>query len=324
MDPLSDVLSLLRPKSHLAAALDMGGEWSIQFSDQQGGIKCSAMVLGSCWLAVDGISAPVRVHAGDVFLLPSGRPFRLATDLSLSPVAATDIIPKNRVGPVSTIGGGGDAFLISSRFSLNDDASSVLLNVLPPIVLVRGDTNEAAQLRNFIELIVTELRDQKAGGALAINHLAHLILVHCLRVYQSGEPDRVGWFYAIDDDRVGSALSAMHSTPSRKWTLEQLAQTCGMSRSVFARRFKETVGETPMDYLTRWRMLRAADRLASSDESISIIAETLGYDSDSAFSATFKKVMGVSPRAYGRSRKAEKHPRLGLGFASSQLESFEL
>lgn len=324
MDPLSDVLSLLRPKSHLAAALDMGGNWSIQFPDQQGGIKCSAMVSGACWLAVDGAVAPVQIQAGDVFLLPSGRPFRLATDLNLQPVDAVDIIPANRVGSISTINGGGDAFLISSRFSLNDDASSVLLNVLPPIVLVRGDTEEAAYLRYFIELIVVELRAGKAGGALAIHHLAHLILMHCLRLYQSGESDRVGWLYAIGDDRIGNALAAMHDAPSRKWTLEQLAQTCGMSRSVFARRFKETVGETPIDYLTRWRMLRAADHLASSDQSISNVAQTLGYDSDSAFSATFKKVMGVSPRAYGRDRKAERHPRLGLGFASSQLESFEL
>lgn len=324
MDPLSDVLSLLHPKSHLAASLDMGGEWSIEFPDQQGGIKCNAMVWGTCWLKVEGVAAPVQIMAGDVFLLPRGKSFCLATDLSLHPVAAKDIIPQNRVGSVSTINGGGDSFLISSRFELNDYVSSLLLDVLPPIVLVRGDTDDAAHLRYFIELIAKELPAEKAGSVLAIHHLSHLILMHCLRLYQSSQSDRVGWFYAINDDRIGKALSAMHGFPSRKWTLDLLAETCGMSRSVFARRFKAAVGQTPMDYLLRWRMLRAGDKLASSGESISKIAETLGYDSESAFSSAFKKVMGVPPRAYGRSRKAEKLPRLGMGFAPNRLETFEL
>jgi AraC-like DNA-binding protein len=92
----------------------------------------------------------------------------------------------------------------------------------------------------------------------------------------------------------------MHDDPGHHWTLQELAGRLGMSRSIFALKFKETVGETPMEYLTRWRMLLAGDRLKNSDDSISIIASSLGYESESAFGKAFKRVMGCSPKQYSR------------------------
>jgi AraC-like DNA-binding protein len=99
---------------------------------------------------------------------------------------------------------------------------------------------------------------------------------------------------------VGAAINALHEDPAQRWTLQELAARAGMSRSSFALRFKETVGEAPMEYLTRWRMLLAGDRLTHSGDAVSAIALSLGYDSESAFSTAFKRVMGCSPRQYGR------------------------
>ena len=101
---------------------------------------------------------------------------------------------------------------------------------------------------------------------------------------------------------MGAAINAMHADPAHRWTLQELAERAGMSRSTFALKFKETVGASPMDYLTRWRMLLAGDRLANSSDPVSAIALSLGYESESAFSTAFKRVMDCSPRQYGRGR----------------------
>jgi AraC-like DNA-binding protein len=112
----------------------------------------------------------------------------------------------------------------------------------------------------------------------------------------------VGRLFALADKQMGAAINAMHDDPSHRWTLQELAQRAGMSRSTFALRFKETVGAPPMEYLARWRMVSAGDRLVNSSDPISDIALSLGYESESAFSTAFKRVMGCSPRQYSRGR----------------------
>jgi AraC-like DNA-binding protein len=125
------------------------------------------------------------------------------------------------------------------------------------------------------------------------------MLVQALRTFlstcgQSG----VGWFFALSDKHIGLAIGAMHADPATRWTLENLAGRAGMSRSVFARRLKELVGTPPLDYLTRWRMLVASERLPHSDINIASVANAVGYESESAFSTAFKRTMDCSPREY--------------------------
>jgi AraC-like DNA-binding protein len=110
----------------------------------------------------------------------------------------------------------------------------------------------------------------------------------------------VGWLFALADTQMGAAITAMHESPGHRWTLQELGERVGMSRSIFALKFKATVGTSPMEYLTRWRMLLAGDRLTNSSDALSAIAVSLGYESESAFSTAFKRVMGCSPRQYGR------------------------
>jgi AraC-like DNA-binding protein len=301
MDPLSDVLSLLKPRSYMFRGFDVGGEWSIQFP-RHGGIKCYAVVSGQCWLSVEGVPDPVRVKSGDCFLLPRGLPFRLASDMSLPPVDALTVFSAGPRGDVASYNGGGDYFGVGGYFDFAGDHANVLLGVLPPIVHIREEADKAA-LRWSMERMMQELRDPQPGGFLMAQHLAHMMLVQALRIYLAeGLRGGVSWLFALADKQMGAAISAMHADPAHPWTLQELAHRAGMSRSSFALKFKETVGASPMDYLTRWRMLRAGDRLAHSGDAVSTIALSLGYESESAFSTAFKRVMGSSPRQYGRRR----------------------
>ena len=106
--------------------------------------------------------------------------------------------------------------------------------------------------------------------------------------------------FALADKRLGAAIGAIHADPARRWTLQALAERAGMSRSTFALKFKQKVGKSPMEYVTQWRMRLAADRLANARDPVSVVALSLGYESESAFSVAFKRTMGCSPRQFAR------------------------
>jgi AraC-like DNA-binding protein len=306
MDPLSDVLSLLKPRSYMCGGFDVGEKWAIQFPQHEG-IKCYAVVSGQCWLSVDGVPDAVLVAAGDCFLLPRGRSFRLATDLSLTPIDAHTMFTTPLNGGIATYNGGGDLSGVGGYFSFTGKHVGILLGLLPPIVHIRKESDKAA-LRWSMERMMQELREPQPGGFLVAEHLAHLILLQALRLHLAeGLRGGVGWLFALADKQMGTAISAMHEDPAHRWTLQELAKRAGMSRSTFAQKFKATVGSSPIEYLTRWRMLLAGDRLSNSTDSISAVALALGYESESAFSTAFKRVMGCSPRRYGRAR-IEAHP----------------
>ncbi len=141
----------------------------------------------------------------------------------------------------------------------------------------------------------------EAGSFLIVQQLAYTILVQALRLHlEKGLRGGVSWLFALADPQMREAITAMHANPAHRWSLQELAEHVGMSRSTFALRFRETVGSSPMDSLTRWRMLLAGERLTSGTDPISVIAPSLGYESESAFSTAFKRVMGCSPREYTR------------------------
>ena len=320
MDPLSDVLSLLKPRSYMAGGFDVGGDLSIQFPQHEG-IKCYALISGQCWLSVEGVPDAVRIATGDCFLLPSGRPFRLASDLNLTPVDAHTIFSAPMNGGIGSYNGGGDCFIVGGHFAFTGEHANILLGVLPPIVHIRKESDKAA-MRWSLERLRQELREGQPGGFLVAQHLAYLMLVQALRLHLAeGVRGGVGWLFALADQQMSAAIHSMHDDPAHRWTLQKLAERAGMSRSTFALKFKQTVGASPMEYLTRWRMMLAGDRLARSVDSISVIALSLGYESESAFSTAFKRVMGCSPRQYGRGRSPAYHsPSEGEADHAHQLE----
>jgi len=301
MDPLSDVLALLKPRSYASGGIDAGGNFAMKFGTHLG-IKCYAVVAGQGWLAVDGVPDPVELKSGDCFVLPRGLPFRLATDLSLPAVDAYSLFAPVRDGRINTVNGGGRFLIVGGHFTLSGNRASVLLGALAPIVHLRKESDRAA-LRWAIERMMQELRERQPGGFLIAQQLAYTMLIQALRLHLAeGLQGGVGWLFALADKQMSAAINAMHEEPARRWMLQELAERVGMSRSTFAQRFKETVGESPMEYLTRWRMLLAAERFESTRDSIGVISLALGYESESAFSTAFKRVMGCSPRQYGRQR----------------------
>lgn len=307
MDPLSEVLALMKPQVYVAGGFAVLGDMAIHFPKHQG-IKCYAMLAGQCWLVVEGVPEPVLLHAGDCFLLPRGLPFRLATDLSLEPVSYTDAFA--RLGMRSEAPGvsEGARYIAGGHFALTGSHAEMLLHSLPPIVHIRRESDKAA-MRWSLERMREELRDPQPGGSLIAQQLAYMMLIQALRLHlaDAANTDR-GWLSALADKHMSIAIASMHNDPGYRWTLQSLAERVGMSRSVFALRFRETVGATPMEYLARWRMLLAADRLKNSSDGLSAIAQSLGYESQSAFGKAFRRVMGCSPRQYTRSTAQVRHP----------------
>ena len=298
MDALSDVLSLLKPASYMFRSVDAAGRWAIGFEAHRG-INCYAVLKGQAWLAVDGV-AGVLLTEGECVLLPRGLPFRIGSALDVAPVDAWDLFPAVEEGGVISINGGGDVFGVGGYFAFESRHADILLDVLPPIVHIR-QASDRAVLIGAMERITEELRTPLPGSFLMARHLAHLVLLQALRIILADGPDGgSGWIYGLADKQIGAALNALHGDPARKWTIQVLADIAAMSRSKFALRFRELVGASPIDYLTRWRMLLAADRIVTTRDPISVIAPALGYDSESAFSTAFKRVMGCAPRAYLR------------------------
>jgi AraC-like DNA-binding protein len=320
MDPLSDVLSLLKPRSYISGGFGVSGDLAIRFPKHQG-IKCYAMLSGQCWLSVEGLPDAVLLTAGDCFLLPRGLPFCLTTDLSLTPVDFHTLLTTRRYGDTVSQHEGGGRYIVGGHFLLTGSHADMLLGSLPPIVHIRKESDKAA-MRWSLERLKEELRDPQPGGSLIAQQLAYMMLIQALRLHLAeGEGSGVGWLFALADKQMSAAITCMHDDPGHPWTLQKLAARAGMSRSIFALRFKEKVGATPMEYLTRWRMLLAGDRLKSSDDSISVIALSLGYESESAFGKAFKRVMGCSPKQYSHgSSSTPRSPTAHEGSENQQME----
>ncbi|MCE8030073.1 AraC family transcriptional regulator [Halomonas daqingensis] len=297
MDPLSEVLSLLKPRSYITAGFDAGGAWALTLDDLAGRIKCYAVIKGTCWLSMQG-SEPVQLQAGDCFVLPSGRTVRIGSDLDVEPKRASEVLDPNRSGEVVTYNGGGDVFLVGSRFEVNGRHAEVLLQTLPPLMQVET-SGDRARLRGSIELMMEELREARPGSSLVAQQLAHMMLVQALRLYLAEQSHSdIGWFAALADPQLSGPLSAIHANPAHPWTVQKLATLAGMSRSTFAERFRQRTGETPIAYLTRWRMMLACEKLTHGGDTLARIATSVGYESEHAFNTAFKRVMGVSPRRY--------------------------
>jgi AraC-like DNA-binding protein len=301
MDPLSDVLSLLKPRSYVSGGYEIGSATSIQWPKHEG-IKCYAVVSGQCWLSVDGVPDVVLLTAGDCYLLPPGPPFRLATDLSVTPVDFKSIRLARRSRSEVPSMEGDSCYLVGGHFALTGCHADLLLSSLPPIVHIQKESDKAA-MRWSLERMIEEVRDTKPASSLIAQQLAYMMLALALRLHLvDGAKEGAGWLFALADKQMSAAITCIHDDPGYRWTLQDLAERVGMSRSIFALRFKEKVGTTPMEYLTRWRMMLASDRLKASDESVAVIASSLGYESESAFCKAFRRVMGNSPRQHSRER----------------------
>jgi transcriptional regulator GlxA family with amidase domain len=175
-----------------------------------------------------------------------------------------------------------------------------LLEALPRVLCISVDSGPAATLvRELVRTGVSESSAERPGGASIRTKLSELLFVEAMRRYAASAADSGrGWLAGVQDVQVGRALSLLHGDPSRPWTVESLARMVGTSRSALAERFATLVGQTPIQYLTRWRLALAAQALREEDVSISRLAERSGYESEAAFSRAFKREYGVAPSGW--------------------------
>jgi AraC-like DNA-binding protein len=302
MDPLSDILVLVQPRTYATGGFSAGGDWGVRFP-AHGMVKCYSVVRGECWLAVDNIAEPIRLQTGSCFLLPRGWPFSLSSEPS-QPLKSWEMLSQQeRYNGILPLTPGENFLILGSHFRLEGDAR-FLLDALPPVVLLESE-EQRQSLRWAVDRLLREMRDPQPGGTLIAQQIAYTMLVEALRLHVAEDIGKdPGWLAALGDVRLRAALSSIHGEPARAWTLAGLAHAAGMSRTAFAQLFKQKVGKSPMEYLTHWRMTIAANRLKNPKESISSIAPAVGYQSESAFSAAFKREWGSSPREYSRAKCA--------------------
>jgi AraC-like DNA-binding protein len=296
MDPLSDVISFLQLRSYHVGGFEAGGRWSLGFEAYEA-IKCYAVTAGACWIIVEGAGDPKLLREGDCVLLPHGRPFQIASDLALPPDDWRGHFKDGVEGAIVKLNDSTGVTVLGSHFQLTGWQAELLLGVLPPIVHLHEEADRE-RLRWAFDRLRQELADPQPGGILIAQQLACMTFVQVLRLHLH-EDKSVGWLFALSDKHVGAAIAAMHRQPARRWTVAELADEVGMSRSGFAARFGDLVGDGPIEYLTRWRMLLAG-RSLSRGVSVGTIARSLGYESESAFRTAFKRVTGRTPRDHAR------------------------
>jgi AraC-like DNA-binding protein len=297
MDPLSEVIRQSQPRSINVGATDVGGDIAIRFPAHDGAYFYS-VASGECLLQVEGEPAPVTLSAGDCVVLPSGRPFLLASAIDLPPTEASVIFSGRPNGSIGAYNGGGRCMMFAAHFEFDGGYSRFLLGALDAVVLIR-DPQAKSALRESIEQMIGELQQGGPGCEMVVEHLAHISLIKVLRFHLSeAAHGRPGWIYALADRQIGLAIAAIHEAPARRWTVASLASVSAMSRTSFAMRFKAKVGVSPLGYLTQLRMLIAAKRLLEPGARASVVACDIGYDSESAFNTAFKREMGLPPRQY--------------------------
>lgn len=275
MDPLSNALALLRPKYLKTGAADVGGDLAVRIGTHDG-LFCYAVLQGGCWLLVEGEEA-VRLTEGDCVILPSGRAFRIASDLGVQPVDAENFFAGRPNGGVATYNGGGDCFLYAGHFGFDRREAGMVLGFLPAMVHIH-EQDARATLRWSLDRIMAELRNPRPGGDLTVEHLAHLILVETLRRHLAeNSGGQKGWLAALADPKIGAAVTAVQSAPADRWSVRTMAVVAGMSRTAFAVRFQAIVGMAPIAFVTRWRMELASDALRHSQRRVAEIAYSVGY-----------------------------------------------
>jgi AraC-like DNA-binding protein len=258
---------------------------------------------GQCWLSVEGIPEAMPLAGGDCFLLAPGSSYILRDNPGTRPRSFCEVAPRDGSQLIQFGGGGAPTTIVSGWFQFEQASVKILRRLLPLLILVRGDQAQSLALHTTLNMLASEMGEQAPGSDLVVNRLADVLFIQCIRAHfgSRSEVCKRGVLHAIFDPQIGVALKGMHEKVEEPWTVESLAVACGMSRSAFAARFKELVGETPLEYLTNWRMHKATALLRKGDRKLFEVAKSVGYDSDAAFSKAFKRTFGLAPREYERS-----------------------
>ena len=295
VDPLSEVITLLRPRTVFSKGISGAGRWGVRYSDFGQPSFC-AVLEGRCLLAVVGEDA-LTLEAGDFVLLPTTPGFTLS---GFEPVTPVFIDPKVTPSPTRDVrhgrhGGPPDVRLLGGYFAFESPDSALLVSLLPALLHIRG----TERLSILVRLVGEEAGQMRSGRDLVLTRLVELLLIEALRSTPNKNTPP-GLLRGLADARLAAAMRYMHGNPARSWTVAQLAKKTALSRSAFFERFTRAVGLPPMEYLLAWRMALAKDLLRRSELGLAEIAARVGYGSASTFSTAFSRHVGKPPSRYAR------------------------
>jgi len=305
-DPLGETLHLLRLTGTFYCRSELTAPWGVDMPAFDGCMMFHVVTAGQCWLEIEG-DEPRLLQQGSMALVPHGTGHRVRSSLKEAAVPLFDI-PVERVSDryeIMRYGGTGElTHLTCGVVRFDHVAGQQLIAQLPGVLQI--DTwaeEEGSWLQSTLRFIAREARELRPGGETVITHLADILVIQAIRSWIDSAPEaNKGWFAALRDDQTGRALAAIHREPEKDWTVELLAKEVGMSRSGFSARFTNLVGESVMRYLTHWRMQLARELLQETSDTLSVVADRVGYQSEAAFCRAFKRIFGIPP---GRVRQGK-------------------
>lgn len=299
-DPLAEVVALLQPAATASKLVSARGPWRVRRSDEARLFYC-VILDGACRLTAAGSGTQI-LEEGDFVLVPSASDF---TASSLEPPAEEiETVPATlpngelRHGSRS---GAPDVRMLVGYCSFGSPDASLLVSLLPRLVHVRGQP----RLGTLVELARGESLAQRPARDVVLGHLMELLLIEALRS-TAGTAASPGLLRGLTDERLAVAIRCMHQSPTRPWTIAELAKEAALSRSTFFERFSHAVGVAPMEYLLGWRMALAKDLLRRKRINIAEVAERVGYSSASTFSVAFTRHVGLPPSQFVRESAADR------------------
>jgi len=296
MDPLSDIITLLRPSAAVAKPISGRGQWGVRYRSYNAP-GFTVVLTGEAWVTL-GDRKPLRIAEGDFLLLPTTPAFSLCSEPAVACILAEPLAKAVRHGEQ---GGEPDFSALGGSFSIENVNASLLLALLPDAIHIPASAGRGTRFGRVIELLSEECVADYPGKELVIQRLLETLLVEALRWDIIGNREAsAGLLNGLRDPAMARALRAIHEDVRARWTVADLAGIAGMSRSGFAARFNEVVGFAPIEYLARWRIAIAKKALLSGAKSLDRIADEIGYESASAFSTAFSKRLGCSPGRFAR------------------------
>ena len=300
-DILSDVLRFMGLEGRIFCRATLSSPWALEIP-VDGLVHFHYLERGQCRLLTQGPGVERSVSAGEIVVLTRGAGYLLRDASGSAPVGIGSLVgrsPRGVACALVTHGGGGDETrMLCGSFRFRTGREALLLPQLPAVlVLAARDEGDANLLDPILRMMAGEAKRQATGASLAVSRLVEVLFIQALRAWlESRDQDATaGWLRALKDARIASALDAMHTKPGHSWAFAQLAAAARMSRSPFAARFRETVGEAPLAYLTRWRVFLASGLLEEGDLGLKEVDDRAGYGSEASFCKAFKSFAGVSP-----------------------------
>jgi len=306
-DPLGTALHLLRMSGTYYFRSELTAPWGLGIPAMPDCLWFHVVTAGAALLEVDGDGdpgPPQTLRPGELALVPHGTGHRLR-DAADTPTPSVLGIPHEFVTDRYAIirhGGGGPATtLVCGAVRFDHPAARSLVELLPATIHLAepgGADLGAEWLSATLRMMAAEAARLRPGGETVLTRLADVLVIQAIRAWLEADPGgHTGWLGALRDRQIGRALALVHRDPARDWTVAALAAECTMSRSAFAARFTELVGEPAMQYVTRWRMQTALHELSTGSGTVAELAGRLGYRSEAAFSRAFKRVVGTPPGA---------------------------